>query len=71
VESPVQKYKGVSSLDKRSLFKLKDVMNKSPPKVKNSFGSKIAGSNHVLDRLRVSQRMIEEREIKLKKNIVP
>lgn len=31
VESPVQKYKGMSSLDKRSNFKLRDIMTKGSP----------------------------------------
>ena len=36
IESPVKKYKIETSLDKRSTYKLKDQINKSPPKVKPS-----------------------------------
>jgi hypothetical protein len=43
-------------------------MNKSPPKPKHHH--RVSGHN-VLDRLRVSQKMIEQRELKLRKNIVP
>ena len=71
VPSPVAKYKNAKSYEKRSVFHFKEAISSHKDidkKVQHQFAM-LKGSNAVIERLRISQKMAEQRDIKFKKII--
>lgn len=67
--SPVQQYKAQNQLERHSMFKHKDFITYSPSQLsagKDNMMTRQQRGSGVLDRLRVSQQMLESREQKLK-----
>ena len=71
IGSPVRKYRAQPSIEKHALFKLRDVVDRSPSRgqlaeLDRKRGAP-PGGTEVLDRLRASQRKMELREHRLRK----
>jgi len=69
-DSPISKYKALSPIEKKSIFKMRDVIDNSPGGTKRAKLPPVAtNKRNVVERLRVSQRMIEMRENLKKKTV--
>jgi len=69
VLSPVRLYKETRNIDKKTVYKHHELVNKTPAPIQRERGQSHQHTQGMLDKIRVSQIKAEQRDAKLKQNV--